>query len=160
LSVTSASGQRVVIIGPGVACSRDANGCSGRGVRKHGIAARVVSRRLGAGVVGKRAVVIEPAILDASDGATRGGGIGSGCANAQPRQLTWICRARASAQQLEAKIVRRGGVNGLVAMNISMSSMSIRAGVFAAWRVAWLCVACWIARRVIGPGVGIGVVSV
>ena len=45
--VTSASGQRVVIIGPGVVFSKDANGCSGRGVRKRGIAARIVSEQRG-----------------------------------------------------------------------------------------------------------------
>jgi len=88
LSVTSASGQRGVVIGPGVVCSRDANGCSGRGVRKRAIAAKVVRKQLGAGEVGSRASVIEPAILDASGGVTRRGGIGSGCANDKPRQLT------------------------------------------------------------------------
>jgi hypothetical protein len=129
---TSASGQRAVIIGPGVVCSRDANGCSGRGVRKHAIAAKVVSKRLGAGGVGKRAGVIEPAILDASDGATRLSGIGSGCVNAKRRQLPWNGRTRASAQHRHAKIFRRGGANGRVATNISRSSMNNRAGVFAA----------------------------
>jgi hypothetical protein len=129
---TSASGQRAVIIGPGVVCSRDANGGSGRGVRKHDIAAKVVSERLGAGGVGKRAGVIEPAILDASDGVTRRSGIGSGCANAKRRQLPWNCRTRASAQHPRAKILRRGGANGRVATNISRSSMNDRASVFAA----------------------------
>src|SRR6185369_3729348 len=38
--------------------------------------------------------------------------------------------------------------------------MNIRASVFAAWRVAWLCVACWIASHVIGRVVGASVVSV
>jgi hypothetical protein len=159
LFVRSASGQGAVIIGPGVVCSRDANGCSGRGVRKHDIAAKVVSKLLGAGGVGSRASAIEPAILGASDGATRRGGIGSGCANAKPRQLTWICRARASAQQLAGKIFRHGGANDRVATNISRSSMNLRAGVFAVWRAAWLCAACWIARRATENGVGIGVVS-
>jgi hypothetical protein len=159
LFVTSASGQRAVIIGPGVVCSRDANGCSGRGVRKHAIAAKVVSKRLGAGGVGKRASVIEPAIVDASEGATRRGGIGSGCANAKPRQLTWICRTRASAQHHRAKILRHGDANGRDATNISRSSMNIRASVFAAWRAAWLCVACWTERHVIGYVVGACVVN-
>ncbi len=157
LFVTSASGQRAVIIGPGVVCSRDANGCSGRGVRKHAIAAKVVSKRLGAGGVGKRAGVIEPAFLDVSDGATRRGGIGSGCVNAKRRQLPWNCRTRASAQHQRAKILRRGGVNGRDATNISRFSMNIRVGVFAAWRAAWLCVACWTGSRVTAHGVGIGV---
>jgi hypothetical protein len=87
LFVTSASGQRGVVIGRGVVCSRDANGCSGRGVRKHAIAAKVVSKRLGAGGVGKRAGVIEPALGGVSGGATRRGGIGSGRVNAKGRQL-------------------------------------------------------------------------
>jgi hypothetical protein len=148
-----------VVIGPGVVCSRDADGCSGRGVRKHDIAANVVSKRLGAGGVGKRAGVIEPAILDASDGATRRGGIGSGCANAKRRQLPWNCRTRASAQYQRAKIFRRGDANGRVATNISRSSMNNRARVFAAWRAVWLCVACWTGSRATAHGVGIGVVS-
>ena len=159
LSVTSASGQRAVIIGPGVVCSRDANGCSGRGVRKHAIAAKVARKRLGVGGVGKRAGVIEPAILDASDGATKRGGIGSGCVNAKRRQLTWLCRTRASAQHQRAKIFRRGGANGRDATNHFRSSMNIRASVFAAWRAAWRCVACWIGSRVTARGVGVGVVS-
>jgi len=37
--------------------------------------------------------------------------------------------------------------------------MNMRAGVFAGWRVAWLCVACWIGSRATANGVGIGVVS-
>jgi hypothetical protein len=151
---TSASGQSVVIIGPGVVCSRDANGRSGRGVRKHDIAAKVVSKRLGAGGVGRRVSVIEPAILDASGGVTRRAGIGSGCANVQRRQLSWNCRTRASAQHQRAKIGQRGDANGRDAMNISRSSMNIRANVFAAWRAAWLCVACWTARHVTGRVVG------
>jgi hypothetical protein len=157
--VTSASGQRVVIIGPGVVCSRDANGCSGRGVRRRAIAAKVVSKRLGVGGVGKRAGVIEPAILDASGGATRRGGIGSGCVNAKRRQLLGNCQTRASAQHQRAKIFRRGGANGRVATNISRSSMNIRASVFAVWRAAWRYVACWIGNRATVRGDGIGVVS-
>jgi hypothetical protein len=159
LSVPSASGQRVVLIGPGVVCSRDANGCSGRGVRKRAIAAKVVSKRLGVGGVSRRANAIEPAPLDASNGASRRGGIGSGCANDKARQLTWLCRPRASAQPWGAKISRRGDANDRDATNISVSPMNMRAGVFAAWRAAWLCVACWIGSRVIENGVGIGVVS-
>lgn len=34
-------------------------------------------------------------------------------------------------------------------------SMNIRASVFAAWRAAWRCVACWIGNRVIERGVGV-----
>ena len=52
---TSASGQRAVIIGPGVVCSRAANGCSGRGIRERTIAVKRVSKRLGVGGVGRRA---------------------------------------------------------------------------------------------------------
>jgi hypothetical protein len=98
LFVTLASGQRAAIIGPGVVCSKDANACFGRGVRKRAIAAKVVSKPLGAGGVGKRAGVIEPAILDASDGAIRRGGIGSGRMYTKRRQLPWDWRTRASAQ--------------------------------------------------------------
>jgi len=104
LFVTSASGQRVVIIGPGAVCSRDANGCSGRGVRKHAIAAKVVSKRLVVGGVGRRTSVIGPAIKGASDGGTKVDGIDNGCTSAGPRQLTWQRSARASAQHPRAKI--------------------------------------------------------
>ena len=151
---TSASGQRAVIIGPGVVCSRDANGCSDRGVRKHVIAAKVVSKRLDAGGVGRQVSAIEAAIQDASDGATRRSGIGSGGASDKPRQLTRSRCARASAQHLRTKIVQRGGVNDRVATNNSMSNMNIRASVFAAWRAAWLCVACWTEKHVTGRVVG------
>jgi len=159
LSVTSTSGQRVVVIGPGGVCSRDANGCSGRDVRKHVIAAKVVSKQLDAGDVGKRASDIARPTKVWSGGATRRGGIGSGCVSGKPSQLPRTCRTRASAQRQGTKIFRHGGVNGRVATNISRSSMSIRVGVFAAWRAAWLCVACWIARHVTGRVVGTCVVS-
>ena len=159
LSVTSASGQRVVHIGPGVVCSRAANGCSGRGVRKRAIAANVVRKQLGVGGLGRRAGAIARPTKVWSGGAIRRDGIGNGCANDQPRQLTRICRARASAQRQRAKIFRRDGVNGRAATNISVSTMNIRAGVFAVWRAAWLCVAFWIGSRAIAHGVGIGVVS-
>jgi hypothetical protein len=156
---TLASGQRAVIIGLGVVCSKDANGCSGRGVHKHAIAAKIVSKRLGAGGVGKRASVIGPALTGVRDGATRRNGIGSGGASGKWRQLTQSRCARASAQHPRPKILRRGGVNGRVVTNNSMSNMNIRAGDFAAWRVAWLCVGCWIARHVTGRVVGAGDVS-
>jgi hypothetical protein len=159
LLVTSASGQRAVIIGPGVVCSRDANGCSGRGVRKHGIAAKVVSKRLGAGGVGRRASGIARPIKVWIGGGTKVGGIGSGGASGKRRQLTRSRCARASAQRHQAKIFRRGGASGRDVTNISMSSINIRASVFAAWRAAWLCVACWTARRVTGRGVGACIVN-
>lgn len=160
LSVTSASGQRAVIMGPGVVCSRDANGCSGRGVRKHGIAAHPVNKRLGVGGVGRRASGIARPTKVWSGGATSRGGIGSGCASDKPRQLTWICRARASAQQLEAKIFRRGGANGRAVTNNSRSNMNIRAVVFAVWRAAWRCVACWTEKHVMVRVVGVCVGNV
>jgi hypothetical protein len=101
---TSANVQRVVIIGPGVVCSRDANGCSGRGVRKRAIAAKVVSKRLGAGGVGGRASgIARPTKVRSGDG-TKVGGIGSGGVSDKARQLRRQRCARASAQQQRAKI--------------------------------------------------------
>src|SRR5262245_3819016 len=138
LSVTSASGQRAVVIGLGVVCSRDANGCSGRGVRKHAIAAKVVSKRLGVGGVGRRASGIAPPTKEWSGDATRRGDIGSVGASGKWRQLPRNCRARASAQHREVKIFRHDGANGRVATNTSMSSMNNRTSVFAAWLAAWL----------------------
>lgn len=159
VSVTSASGQRAVVIGPGVVFSRDANGCSGRGVRKHVIAVPPVSKRPGVGVVVARASGIEKALLGANGGGSSRVGIGSGRASGRRRQLMWIGRARASAQQAGAKIFCSGGANGRVATSISRSSMNIRASAFAVWRAAWRCVACWIGSRVTGRGAGVCFVS-
>ena len=93
-----------------------------------------------------------------SDANSRSG-IGSGVVNGKERQLPWKHRARASAQHLRVKILRRGGANGRVATNISLSSMSIRASDFAVWRADWRYVACWIAKRAIASVVGVVVSS-
>ena len=130
--VTSVSVQRAVVIGPGVVCSRDANGCSGRGVRKHVIAAKVVRKQLDAGGVGKRASGIARPTKVWSGDATRRSGIGSGDASGTWCQLTRSRCARASAQHQRTKMVQRDGVNGRVVTNTSMSSMNMRASVFAA----------------------------
>jgi hypothetical protein len=129
---TSASGQRVVIIGRGVVFSKDANGRSGHGVRKHVIAAKVVSKQLDAGGVGKRASGIARPTKVGSGDATRRSGIGNGGASGKWRQLTRSRCARASAQHQRTKMVQCGGVSGRVVTNISMFSMNIPAGVFAA----------------------------
>lgn len=155
----SASGQRDVIIGRGVVFSKDANGCSGRGVRKHGIAVRRVNKRLGVGGVIERASVIGRAIRGVSGVGTRVGGIGNGVVTGKRRQLTRQCRARASAQPPRAKIFRRGGVNGLVVTNTFRSSMNIRTSDFAVWHADWRYDACWIARRGIANVVGACVAS-
>jgi len=148
--VRSARGQRVVIIGRGVVCSKDANGSSGHGVRKRVIAVTYVKKRRGAGVVARRASGIERPSMARNVGGNRASGIASGCVHDQQRQLTRIYRARASAQRLGAKILRHDRVIGRVATSISRFPMTIRADVFAAWRAAWRYVACWIAKRGIG----------
>jgi hypothetical protein len=88
------------------------------------------------------------------------GAIGSGGASGKRRQLTRSRRARASAYSLQAKIFRASRAIGRVATNFSRCRMNIRASVFAAWNADWLCVACWIGKRVIRRGVGVRVVSV
>jgi hypothetical protein len=118
LFVTSASGQRAVVIGPGVVCSRDANGYSGRGVPKHVIAVLRVNRRPGVGGAVERAGAIEPAIEGASVDGIKVGGIGSGVVNGKRRQLTRQRCARASAQQQGTGIFRGGDASGLVATSI------------------------------------------
>jgi hypothetical protein len=117
--VTSASGQRAVIIGLGVVCSRDVNGRSGHSVRKHVIAAKVVSKRLDAGGVGKRASGIARPTKVWSGGAIRRGVIGSGGVSKRGRQLTRIGWARASAQHLRATISRRAAAIARDATNTS-----------------------------------------
>ena len=62
-------------------------------------------------------------------------------------------------QRLGLKIWRRGPASGRAVTNFSAVPMTIRVSVFAAWRAARRYVACWIARRVIGHGVGAGVGS-
>jgi hypothetical protein len=88
LLVTSASGQRVVFLGPAVVCSRDANGCSGRGVRKHTIAVKRAAKRRDAGGVGRRVSAIARPITVVSGGETRVGAIGNDDASGKPRQLS------------------------------------------------------------------------
>jgi hypothetical protein len=84
---------------------------------------------------------------------------GSGGASGQRRQLTRKRRARVSAYNPAVKIPRLGRAIGRVATNFSHGPMNMRASVFAAWRADWLCVACWIEKRAIRRGVGVGVVS-
>jgi hypothetical protein len=160
LSGISASVQRVIIIGPGAVCSRDANGCSGRRVGNHTIAVKHVARRPGAGSVGSRANCIASPNRAVSDDVSKANAIGNGGASGKLRQLTWIRRARASAQRLGVKIFRRGPALGRVATSFSPFPMNTRASVFAARRADWRYVACWIARHTIGRGVGVGAARV
>jgi hypothetical protein len=87
------------------------------------------------------------------------GAIGSGDASKKRRQLTRRGRARASAYRPQAKIFRPSRAIDQVAMSFLPFRMNIRANVFAASPVDWLCVACWIGKRAIRRGVGSGVVS-
>ena len=153
---TSANGQRAVIIGPGCVCSKDADGCFGRVVRKHVIAAFHVKQRLGFGGGGGRPRRTARAIMAKSSVARNRSAIenGNGSVNERPRQLTSSQRARASAQLLGLKISRGGAVLGRVATNFFPSRMNIRASDFAAWRADWLCVACWIVKRATESVVG------
>lgn len=151
---TSASGQRVAIIGRGGVCSRGASGCSGRGVRKRGIAPKHVGALGDAGGVGRRASGIGRARTASSIGGNNHDAIGNGYVSDEQRQLTRSRRARASAQRRRAKIFRCGHAIGLVAMNFSRLPMNIRANVFAAWNADWRYVACWIARRATGRDAG------
>jgi hypothetical protein len=160
LSVTSASGQRAVIIGPCVACSRDANGCSGHGIHDRTIAVKRVAKRLATGSGGGRASgIARPRKASSSDVNNRSA-IESGCVSGKRRQLTRNRRARASALPRSLKIFRGNRAIGRVAMSFSPFPMNIRANDFAAWRAAWRYVASWIGKRVTGRGVGACVVSV
>jgi len=93
---------------------------------------KVVSKRLGAGGVGRRASVIGRPTKVWSGGVSRRSGIGGVGASGKWRQLRRSRCARASAQHPRRKMVQRDGVNGRVVTNISKSSMNIRASVFAA----------------------------
>jgi hypothetical protein len=93
--------------------------------------------------------------MASSSGASSRNAIESECVSGKQRQLTRIRRARASALRRGRKIFRDGRALGLVVTSFSPFRMNNRASVFAAWRADRLCVACWIARRVIGR-VGVG----
>lgn len=156
LSGTAAPVQRAVWGGPVVVCSRAVNGCSGRDGRKHAIARKRVATRHAAGGVGRPASAIARPNTAASSGSARASAIGNVCASVKARQRSWHSRARASAQPQRLKIFPSGHATDRVATNFSLSRISIRASVFAAWRAARLYVASWIARRVTGRDGGAG----
>src|SRR6266704_900698 len=85
---TSANGQRAVIIGPGVVCSRAVNGCSGHGIHDRTIAVKSVATRLAIGSAGGRVNgIARPSTASNSDANSRSD-IESGCASGKRRQLT------------------------------------------------------------------------
>jgi hypothetical protein len=147
--VTSDGGQRVVGIGRGVVCSRGVNGCSGRGIHVRIIAVKRAGVRRGVGVLGKRASGIGRRRTANSGVGNSRNGVGSVCVSGRRDQLTCRRRARASASRQAAKISLCGHATGPVATRFSALRMNIRPSGFAVWRAAWLCVACWIVRRVI-----------
>jgi len=156
LSVTSVNVQGTVGSGPGVVCSKAANGCSGRVVRKRAIAVKPVARRHSAGDVGRRANAIEPANRADNGAGTRANAIGSASASANPQQQTRKRRPRASAQRQSPPIFRPGHAIGQAATNFSPFPMNSRVGVFAVWPAARRYVAFWTARHVIDLGGGAG----
>jgi hypothetical protein len=157
---TSANGQRAVIIGPGVVCSRAVNGCSGHDIRDRTIAVKSVATRLAIGSAGGRVSGIARPRTASNNGANSRNAIESGCASGKRRQLTPLRCARASALPRRMKIFRVGHAIDRAATNFSAFPMNIRASVFAVWRADWRYVACWIVNRVIERGVGACVVSV
>jgi len=91
-----------------------------------------VARRLGDGGAGRQASGIGLRSTAANGGVNSRSGIESGCVNGKQRQLTWVRRARASAQRQRVKILRRGHAIGRVATSFSSFPMNIRASAFAA----------------------------
>jgi hypothetical protein len=156
---TSANGQRAVIIGPGAVCSRAANGCFGRGIHARTIAVKRVGSRLGAGGAGEPHSAIVPPTTAINSDVNKRSDIAHGCASGKRRQLTRIRHARASALPRSMKILRDGRAIGQDATNFSRFLMTHHPSVFAVWRADWRYVACWIATRDTGRGVGAGVVS-
>jgi hypothetical protein len=150
--------QTFVVVGGGVVFSKAVNGRSGRPIRKHVIAVKVASKRRGVGGVGSPANGIGPARTGRNVGVSRVGVIGSGGRPQRGQRCQLACPrcARASAQLQKALNFTGGVVNGRAAIRSSRSGTSIPRNVFAAWLAAWLYVACWIAKRVIGNGVGVG----
>jgi hypothetical protein len=158
--ITSVSGQKAVGISRDGVCSRAVNGCTGRGIGDRIIAARHVGKRPVDGEGGKRASGIARPRTANNSAVNSRSAIESGCVSGKQRQLTQIRRARASAWCRGRKIFRDGRARGLVVTSFSRERMNSRVSGFAVWRVAWLCVACWIVRRVTGSGVVGRVVSV
>ena len=159
LSVTSASVQRAVGSGPGVVCSRAANGGIGRGVLVRTIAATRAGARPDAGGAGGPASATGPARWAKNAGVSRVGAIGSAAASGQRRQLTRSGWTRASALRRRLRIFRGGRAIDRAVTNYSPLPMNISASVFAAWRADWPYGACWIGRAacasvVAGSGAG------
>jgi hypothetical protein len=158
---TSANGQgAVVIIGPGVVCSRVVTGYFGHDIHGRTIAVKRVSRRLGTGVGGGRAGSIARPRTASNADANNRSDIDSVCASGkQQQQLTRRRRARASALRRRRQIFRDGRALGLVATSFSRFRTNNRTNAFAVWRAAWLCVAWWIVKSVTRQGDGACVVS-
>jgi hypothetical protein len=136
------------------------NGCSGPGILDRTIAVKSAAARLAVGGGGERARGIgRPRTANNSVVNSRNA-IESECASGKQRQLTRLRRARASALRRGRKIFRDGRALGQAATSFSSFRMNTRASVFAVWRAAWLCVACWIAKGVIERVVVGQVVSV
>ena len=76
---TSPSGQWAAVIDRDDVCSRGASGCSGRGIRKLGIAPKRVGTPGGAGGVGRQASGIGPVTTASSIGGNSHNAIGNGC---------------------------------------------------------------------------------
>lgn len=134
-------------------CSKDVNGCSYRAIGAPVFAVKHVNRRCDAGSVGGPIRSIVRRRRAAAIARNKAGVSGSGDASGKRRQLTSRRRARVSAYSRAARIPRIGPAIGRVATPFSRRPMNIRASVFAAWCADWLCVVCWIAKRVIERGV-------
>ena len=157
---TSTNGQRAVIIGPGVVCSRAVNGCSGPGIHDRTIAVKRVATRRAIGDAGGRANSIARPRTASNNAVNSRNAIESGrVRGSKRRQLTRIRRARASALHRSKRISRDGRAIGLVATSFSRLRMNIRASAFAVWSAAWLCAAWWTANSAIRRVVGACVVS-
>jgi hypothetical protein len=155
----SANGQRaVVIIGPGVVCSRVVTGYFGHDIHGRTIAVKHVSRRPVTGSGGGRAGSIARPRTASNADANNRSDIDSVCASGK-QQLTRRRRARASALTRRRKIFRDGRALGLVATSFSRFRTNNRTSAFAVWRAAWLCVAWWIVKNATRHGDGACVVN-
>jgi len=90
-------------------------------------------------------------IVGGSSSGVTGSGVATGPGRTRRR------RAWASAQLVRAKIFWNGSVIGPVVTSCSGWRMLVPTGIFAVSYVAWRYGACWIARRGIDSGGGVGV---
>ena len=149
-----------LIIGPGGVCSKDANGCSGRGIGDLIFAVEACQQA----AQRWRRWKASQQYRATEQGKERRRKQSKRYRQRQRERQAASADADSSRegqriQRRPAKIFRERRAIGRGVTSFSPFPMNIRTSVFAVWRADWLCVACWIGKHVIRRGGGACVVS-